>query len=212
MRKYIFLMFIIVVLGISLCNTTQAKHNDLPYQKVIIDVGHGGKDPGTSFADYLEKDINLQISLYLEEELNNKGIKVLLTRYGDYDLSKPNARYRKKSDFDNRINLINNSHYDLYISIHLNYLNDSRYFGPQVFYDKNNYDIAIKIQNKLNESLSTNRKVKNIPSSNYMYEKLTIPGVLIECGFMSNDIERKKLIDKKYQKKIAEIIADSLEY
>ena len=100
---------------------------------IIIDAGHGGLDPGTTNNTIYEKDINLAISKALEIELSKVGASVLLTREDDYDLSTPNARWRKKSDFDNRILKINESKADLYLSIHLNYLTDRSYFGPQVF-------------------------------------------------------------------------------
>lgn len=146
----------------------------------------------------------------LEEELIKLGANVILTRDGDYDLSSPNTTWRKKSDFDNRIDLINNSGSDLYISIHLNYLNDSTYYGPQVFYNEDNFDLALIIQEELNDFTNTNREVKIISDSTYMYKNLTIPGVLIECGFMSNKEELDNLTNEDYQEKLANTIAISI--
>ncbi len=177
---------------------------------IIIDPGHGGTDPGTSFEYILEKNLNLAISLELEKEIIQLGGTVILTRDGDYDLATPGAYWRKRSDFDNRINLINNSKADIYLSIHINYLNDSSYSGPQIFYDKENESLANNIQENLNKTLNTSREIKKIPSSTYMYEKIEIPGVLIECGFLSNYNERILLQDSTYQKKIANIIATAL--
>ncbi len=136
-----------------------------------------------------------------------------MIRNGDYDLSKPNAYMRKKSDFDNRIKLINESKADLYFSIHLNYLENTKYFGPQVFYNEkktNNKKIAEQIQNALNKSLKTKREVKKIPRKTYMYDKLKVDGVLIECGFLSNGYERELLNTQKYQKRFAEILAEAI--
>lgn len=171
---------------------------------------HGGKDPGTLYKDIYEKDIALNISLFLEKTLSGEGASVILTRYGDYDLSFPKAEYRKRSDFDNRINMINNSGADMYLSIHLNYLNQSEYYGGQVFYDKDNLALAEAIQNDFNSTLKSNREVKKIPSTNYMYSKLKVKGVLIECGFLSNYNERKKLVTSEYQEKIARSITDAI--
>jgi len=182
-------------------------------KKIIIDVGHGGLDPGSIYQDIYEKDINLAISLELEKALSRLGASVELIRYGDYDLSKPNAFMRKKSDFDNRIKLVNESKADYYFSIHLNYLEDKRYYGPQIFYNnktKNNKIIAEQIQNDLNKNLKTNREVKKIPNKTYMYDKLLIDGVLIECGFLSNSYERNLLTSKDYQKKFAKLLANSI--
>lgn len=119
----------------------------------------------------------------------------------------------KKSDFDNRIKLINESQADYYFSIHLNYLLDSRYYGPQLFYNNNddkNKVIAETLQNDLNQALKTKREIKKIPSSTYMYSKLKVPGVLIECGFLSNSYERNLLQKKDYQKKFAKLVAESI--
>lgn len=178
---------------------------------ILVDAGHGGLDPGTSSHGILEKDINLSISKYLEIELSKVGATVILIRDGDYDLSSPNAYWRKKSDFDNRIRLINESKGDLYLSIHLNYLTNTVYSGPQVFYNsEGNKVIAETIQKYLNENTKSDRKTKKIPSNTYMYSKLHIPGVLIECGFLSNDNERNKLNQPSYQQKIASIIKDAI--
>lgn len=178
---------------------------------IIIDPGHGGKDPGTISGDTYESDINLKISKCLEIELAKMGATVILTREGNYDLSTPNAKWRKKSDFDNRIKLINNSKANLYLSIHLNYLTDTKYYGAQVFYNnEENKKIANIIQEKLNNTLKNDREIKKIPTRTYMYSKLSIPGVLIECGFLSNYKEKELLKTPEYQQKIARIITDGI--
>ncbi len=170
---------------------------------IIIDIGHGGKDPGTIVNGILEKDLNLAIGQKLEKELIKKGASIILTRDGDYDLSNPTATRRKQSDFDNRIKLINNSKADMYLSIHINYLEDKEYKGGQVFYykTKENKEIALSIQNEFNK-ISTKREIKKTPNI-YMYQRLKVPGVLVECGFLSNYSERQNLITEEYQQKIA---------
>ncbi len=177
---------------------------------IVIDPGHGGIDVGTSYNKTYEKDINLAISLNLERVLTEYGATVILTRNGDYDLSSPNASLRKKSDFDNRIKLINNNNVDLYLSIHQNYLNDFDYYGPQVFYNGDNYDLATIIQKHLNKISDAKREIKKIPSSTYMYSKLKVKGVLVECGFISNKEERLKLTTDEYQSVIANTIKDGV--
>ena len=177
---------------------------------IVVDAGHGGKDPGTTYKDIYEKDINLSISLYLEEYLSAYGATVVLTRDSDSDLSYGETNHRKKTDFDNRIKIINNKYTDMYVSIHLNYLSNSKYYGAQVFYNKDNEYLAQSIQNYLNNHLDTNREIKEIPKTTYMYEKLEKRGVLIECGFLSNAAERKKLVTEEYQRKVASVIADAI--
>lgn len=211
MNKYyvkIFLAFVIVFL--ILFGLRAEASLPLAGKLIVVDAGHGGLDPGTIYKDIYEKDINLKIALFLEEELSKLGAGVLLVRDSDQDLSNGVSDHRKRTDFDNRIKLINNSEADLYISIHLNYLTNSTYYGAQVFYNKKNEKLATKIQNFLNNNLDTDREVKKIPSSTYMYSRLNIPGVLIECGFLSNYKERNLLITEEYQRKLANVIAQSI--
>lgn len=177
---------------------------------IIVDPGHGGPDPGTSYKKIYEKDLNLKIAKCLEKELGTYGASVLLLRDGDYDLSGGVKKNRKRTDFNKRIDMINHAQGDLYISIHLNYLNNPKYYGAQVFYNKDNEKLALSIQNYLNANLNTNRNIKKIPARTYMYDKLKIPGVLIECGFLSNYEERNLLVTAKYQKKLAHIITKAL--
>lgn len=214
MKKYCLKLLIIFVLLTLILSFPYAKASLPLFGKTItIDIGHGGKDPGTVVNNILEKDINLKIGKYLEKELIKKGANVILTRNGDYDLSSPNSYRRKKSDFDNRIKIINNSSASMYVSIHLNYLEQASYYGPQVFYNNinnNNKKIANNMQNILNKKLKTNRKVKLIPEDTYMYSRLNVPGILVECGFLSNYNEKTKLMSKEYQQKIAKYISEGI--
>ena len=206
MKKYfVFVLisfFIVGVLDIKASNPVKGK-------TVVIDPGHGGLDPGTVYKDIYEKDLNLNISLLLKKELEKKGVTVIMTRLGDYDISKPNARYRKKSDFDNRIKIINENA-DYYLSIHLNYLEDFQYSGIQVFATTSNIKDGKIVQEYLNGKLNSDKKSKIISSKIYMYQRLNKPGLLIECGFLSNTEERNKLIKEEYQYKLAKEIANAL--
>lgn len=177
---------------------------------IIIDAGHGGIDPGTVYGDIYEKTLNLKISLELKRAIENYGGSVIMIREGDYDLSSPTAMFRKKSDFDNRIKVINDSGADLYLSIHMNYLMDGSYFGPQVFYKNNDEILAEQLQKQLNTASGGNRNIKIMPSDTYMYKRINISGALIECGFLSNANEREKLNTEKYRQEIAKAITNAL--
>ena len=204
MKKIIFIFILCFFLFIVSVKSSLPLSGKL----IIIDVGHGSKDNGTSYNQILEKNINLEISKHLEKELIKNGASVILTREDDYDLSSPNTSRRKRSDFNNRIAFINNSKADLYLSIHINYLNDKSYSGAQVFYNKDNKRLAEIIQANLN-TISYPRTIKKI-SNLYMYDKLNIKGVLIECGFISNNKEREKLISSSYQEELAINIVNSI--
>lgn len=89
-------------------------------------------------------------------------------------------------------------------------MTDHRYSGAQAFYLDGDKELAEKIQDSFNKNLSSSRKAKVMSNTYYMYKQLKIPGVLVECGFLSNSLERKKLLDEEYQTKIAEAISDGL--
>ena len=205
MKKIIIL--ILIILNIIFIIPTKAKERSLILSDkvIVIDPGHGGKDNGTTNNNVIEKEINLKISKYLSYYLQKYGATVYLTREDDYDLSFPKANRRKKSDFDNRIKLINEYNPDLVISIHQNYYKDPKYSGTQIFY-KNNAELAKKLQNKLNDK----RLAKPISNTLYMYNKINGEVLLIECGFLSNSNDRKNLTNEKYIEKYANKIALNL--
>ncbi len=208
--KLTLLLLLLLIIIISIFNVN-ASNLTFPLlgKTIYLDAGHGGVDNGATVNNVKEKDLNLQIVYKLKETLTSAGATVLLTRKDDNDISSPNALYRKKSDFDNRIKLINNSNADLYISIHQNIYQNKKYSGPQVFYVKDNQKLAEIIQNTLNKYLNTKRKVKTI-NNTYMYKLLKKKGILIECGFISNDNERYKLKTEEYQLKLSKIITEGI--
>ena len=205
---------ILFVLALSIFSIINTKANELPLINKIIylDPGHGGVDPGSIYKDIYEKDINLQICLKLQKNLEEMGATVYLTRYDDYDLSTPNTRTRKKSDLNNRVRLMNDSNADMYISIHLNATNSKKWMGAQTFYDDvnpENKKIAQIMQEELKNNLNTNREIDEI-SNMLLNRKVTIPGVLIEVGFLSNDNERYLLKKDDYQEKISQTIVKGI--
>lgn len=208
---FILLFLVITIFSVFHVDATNTQF-PLIGKTIIIDAGHGGKDYGAIVQGIRESEINLSISKKIKIELENKGAIVLETRCNQNDLSDPNALYRKKSDFDQRISKINNSHADLYLSIHQNIYSNSKYYGPQVFYFPkilDNENIASIMQEELNKYTNTKRKIK-ITTNTYMYNKINIRGVLIECGFLSNDKERNNLINYNYQIGLAKTITNAI--
>lgn len=197
----------LIILNIFFYIPISAQNKKLPLNNLVIsiDSGHGGKDVGSSYGKILEKDINLSIAHYLKNELESTGATIIMTREGDYDLSSPNAKRRKKSDFDNRIKIINEGGTDLFISIHQNYFSDEKYSGIQIFY-KGDKTLADKLQ----ENLNPKRRSYKISNKLYMYNKLNSDGLLIECGFLSNYNDRKLLTNTDYQKKFASDITKNI--
>ncbi len=173
---------------------------------IYIDAGHGGKDNGAVIDDVLEDEINMKISGYLAEQLVDLGVYVLMSRTADYDLSSIYNNNKKREDLNNRVKHINSNKPDLFISIHLNSYSSSNVYGGQVFYQDNNASktLADVIQSRLN---TLNNKVRKIKKGDYfILNKTKYPGVIVECGFLSNVEERKKLNETSYQMKIANAI------
>lgn len=214
MKKYnILFLLILFMCSFSFVRATNNKSNLRLIGKVIyLDPGHGGPDPGTIYKNIYEKDINLEICKKLQEVLEEEGAIVYLTRYGDYDLSRNNSPTRKKSDLNNRAKIINKSSANIYLSIHLNSLQSTSWRGAQVFYDdvnEKNLEIANLIQKQLKEDLKTTREVKEITNI-LMNRKITIPGVLIEVGFLSNPYDRYNLRQNDYQYKLVNSIKKAI--
>ena len=202
-------LFLIFLYTIGIIN---ALNLPLLGKVIYIDPGHGGTDPGALYNDLYEADLNLQISLKLEAELEKNGAIVYLTRYCDYDLAVKNAINRKRSDLSRRANIINASNADIYLSIHLNSDISSTWQGAQAFYDtvnEKNEIIAKIMQEQFKMDLKTNREYKQI-NDHYLYQRVKIPGVLLEVGFISNPNERYLLKQDNYQEKIAVSIKNGL--
>ena len=215
MFKYKIITLFLLLLSISLFDYSYANERNysLKNKIIYIDPGHGGNDPGAMYKDVLEKDINLEISKLLKNELTKKGATVYLTRNGDYDLSVPNTINNKRSDLSRRGNVINKSNCDLFLSIHLNAESSSSWHGAQVFYNsklKENEEIAKIFQNLFKEKLNSDRDYKK-DNTLYLQNRITRPGVLLELGFLSNPNERYLLQTDNYQKKIVNVIIEGIE-
>ena len=168
---------------------------------VVIDPGHGGNDGGTSNGDIIEKDVNLAISLKLAELLENKGVKVFLTREDDDFLSLEERAYHS-----------NQATGDFFISLHCNYFeDDASITGFETFYPKNaDADIyAENIAKAAEESGVID--VRGAKENNYyVTRKVEMDAILVEMGFLSNDEESKKLASEDYQNTLAEVISKGI--
>ncbi len=204
--------FTLFIMLVCVLNIVEARNNELPlWGKVIyLDAGHGGIDPGAIYKSFEEKDINLQISNLIEEMLVKKGAIVYQTRYGDYDLSVTNTINRKRSDLSRRVDIINDSKADMYLSIHLNSDLNNSYKGAQVFYDDINAEnivIAELFDKVFREKLYSERKLEKVKDL-YMSRRIEIPGVLLELGFLSNANDRYRVTNELEQVKLSSFIVE----
>lgn len=227
-RKYyifrlapIYFMAIIIFLVATICTNnvvTTIVENTPIYRKntIVIDAGHGGEDGGaTSCSGVLESQINLEIALRLNDLLHLLGYKTTMIRTNDisvYTEGKTLAA-KKASDLRNRVKIANETDNAVLVSIHQNTFSDSQYSGAQVFYapTKLSKELAVGLQTALVTACNpgSNRKAKTADGI-YLMQHIQCPGILIECGFLSNPAEEVKLRDKEYQNQLCCTIATIL--
>lgn len=188
---------------------------------VILDAGHGGADSGAvGVSGVLEKDLNLKIALMMGKALEESGYIVVYTRTDDRLLlgeGEDIKGIRKISDLKNRCKVAARYPDAIFVSIHMNSYGESKYSGLQVYYSSASEDsrtLADRIQRTVREELQhdNDRKIK-AGEGIYVLENVTNPAVMVECGFLTNEAECKKLSEENYQKQLSfSIIRAIIEY
>lgn len=216
MKRLLISIFVLIFTFVScfsisqIIDNTVFINNNNHHNRVnlVIDAGHGGLDAGTIGVDGAkEKDINLIIALMLYDFAMVSGINSFLIRDGDYLFYKDNDD-KNRSDLYNRLDYINSIENATLISIHQNHFTDEREWGMQIWYSPNTDNSKIIADNileifKQNIQPNNNRLNKKSDSSYYLLHKASVPSVMVECGFMSNNDENRKLQDSEYQGNIA---------
>ena len=195
---------------------------------IVIDAGHGGTDNGFEVAGRPpEKAINLSTSIFLKQELEKAGFRVILLRTSDTTMS-----------YTQRLALSNKNNGDLHISIHTGGSNDPIKHGIACFTYTDNgiwhfndnqaashdavygewlkntrFDLAVflakKINNRLTKHLQT--ESRGVMKSPLLPLKFIMnPAVLVEIGMLSDKIEGKNLISDKYKIAIAKSITNAV--
>lgn len=209
MSVRLFCLFLCITILLSGCAVPAVSpHTDTA--TVLIDPGHGGFDGGTSSADgTTEKDINLFVSLFLRDMLHICGISVCLTRESDTStasISDGSIHDRKISDMQNRLDMYEGA--AMVISIHQNYFSVPKYRGTQIFYSSNHTGSA-RIAEAMQRSVKTYlqpdnaRQIKAATDGIYLLHHTTVPAVLVECGFLSNQEEAALLCTDEYRQQMA---------
>lgn len=185
-------------------------------ETVILDAGHGGADGGAVAADgTAESGINLAVALRLRDVFALLGRETIMTRTDDGSLADADSetlRQQKVSDTKNRVALINSVANGRLVSIHQNTLaGHPEVHGAQVFFGKveGSSERAAAVQQTLNETVNegNEKTAKPIGSDVYIMSHAQCPAILVECGFLSNEAESKRLMTEEYQTVLALSIA-----
>lgn len=194
--------------GAKLVQSSKAKSTTLC---IVIDAGHGGIDPGKiGINNALEKDINLEIALKLEQKLEAAGIKIVMTRTDDTGLYSESSTNKKVEDMQERCKLIAESEPVFTVSIHQNSYVTEDIKGAQVFYYGQS-EVGKELAETLQESLISlvdpdNHRQAKANESYYLLKKTTSPTVIVECGFLSNSEEAALLVTSDYQDTLVDAI------
>jgi len=185
---------------------------------VVIDPGHGGDDFGGTYPPFnendasliqvKEKDLNLDISLKLYEMLKQSGVRVEMTRMDDRTLT-----------LDDRINMANSDQAALVLSVHNNMManNEATHGTSTSFYSAQDWQnsvltngrLAELLQNELVKQLhTTDLGIKEVNSR--VLKETTAPVAMVAVAFLSNDLDRKNLMDEAFRGKAVQALYDGI--
>lgn len=175
----------------------QASRND-GRMVVVIDAGHGGRDPGAiGIGGLREVDVITPISLQVARQLEQNGIQVILTRTGDYFV-----------DLAPRVQIARRANADLFVSIHANAINMRRpdVNGLETYHYGLGEDLARTIHNTILQSVNiTDRRVRR--ARFFVLRNNPMPAVLVEVGFVTGAADAPKLADPAFRSQMADAIA-----
>lgn len=203
----VIILFIFLTTSYSqIVNIVSAGFNGIT---IVLDAGHGGRDGGSVGVNgTIEKKINLEYTLLLKDKLAKAGYKVVLTRKNDDGLYSELVKNKKQNDMNKRMEIIKKANPNLVVSIHMNSFPLSSARGAVTYYKAN--DTASKTcANLIQKALKADcdaRFEDGKVGDFYMLNCSYHTSVLIECGFLSNAEEERKLNSFEYKDKITEAI------
>ncbi|QTB14188.1 N-acetylmuramoyl-L-alanine amidase [Lysinibacillus sphaericus] len=172
---------------------------------IILDPGHGGKDPGTVKGSVSEKSITLKVSTQVKQLLESAGAKVYMTRTGD--------TYPSLQD---RVDFTQANYGEIFVSVHVNSAANSSAQGTETYYAistgdmyQEDIDLATFVNNQIVNNLNMkNRGVKQ--EQYYVIRNMVIPSILVELGFLTNTEDHNKMTNDQYVNLFAESIYNGI--
>ena len=170
------------------------------FQTVVIDAGHGGQDNGGVWGQVYEKHLALDTAARLEANLKRMGYKTVMLRRGDYFLTLPQ-----------RVSMSNIYKNAIFVSIHYNYTWKQDVSGLETYYySSEGQHLAECVQSSLAGHTSTvDRRAKF--ARFYVIRNSTLPAILVESGFVSNETERNRMKSAAFRESIARSVADGIQ-
>lgn len=178
---------------------------------IIIDPGHGGRDPGCEWGDIYEKDIDLNLSLKINEQLKDLGYNVYMTREED-------THFDDIEDYDliKRVEIGEQHQPKLFLSIHVNFSEYSDPHGLETIYNGSK-QFAAYSADKIAKEIENSKVIASRGASEtfdhspvYIVDYNPCETVLIETGFLSNEEDRSILTDEKKLEQMAEAICEGI--
>ena len=167
--------------------------------RIVLDAGHGGTDYGAIREGVNEKDLTLDITQRVEAILRSKGYKIALTRNDDTYLS-----------LEERVEFAEGATPELFVSIHVNSSVSTDPNGIETHYY---HDYSKSLAEVIHKHMTKEINAKDrglFKSKFYVINHTTVPAVLCEVGFLSNDSERNELVTDNRKQKTAKAIAEGI--
>nr|WP_217359200.1 N-acetylmuramoyl-L-alanine amidase [Anabaena sp. UHCC 0204] len=168
---------------------------------VVLDPGHGGKDPGApGLGGLLEKDVVLPISTKVARILEENGVQVVLTRDADFFV-----------ELQGRVDIAKRVNATLFVSIHANSVdNRPDVNGLEVYYYDSGYGLAEAVRQNILQNIGTLKNRGTRKARFYVLRKNSMPAILVETGYMSGREDNPRLGSPEYQSRMAEGIASGV--
>lgn len=216
----IFLLLVAIYSLNSGSDNLQAASGEEAKKTVILDPGHGGEDPGavSSYSGLGEKDVNLKIALKVRELLEKEGFNILMTREDDrleYSDGTTSVTEKRRQDLTRRKKMMDESGANIVVSIHLNKFPETQYSGAQAFYPPESPEslrLAGLLQKSIREKVDPQNQRQALVKKDQIIilRDLKTTTAIVECGFLSNEQEEKKLGSEEYQTLLAAGIANGI--
>lgn len=205
---FLFAAFLLVLTAHQISTVPVYQLGSAP--NLVIDPGHGGLDGGAiAFNGVKESDINLSIGLKLRSLTEFMGLQTTMTREDD-ELRGDYNTYSEREDLKRRTELINSIPNAVLISIHQNFYPTSQPSGAEILYAPGEMSRSlgeITQRNIVSYLQPANRRLAG-PASKGLYipAHITCPGILAECGFLSNITDLELLSEDRYQTSLAAVL------